>query len=189
MTALLLAACGQGEVPSGGASVAAPQVADVSGESAGAHGAQDANSPGGSQEESGLDARLWFPDADGNLAVESRVVRREPTPALQARALIDALLAGPGGDLTRAIPADTSVRALHIAADGTAYVDLSRTFETGLSAGSEDALLAVRSIVRTLTGGIPEVHRVRLLVEGEEVESLGGHLDLTRPLGPEGAQE
>jgi spore germination protein GerM len=176
--AVVLAGCGGESTPAG----ARPQVAGVSGEAAAAaQPGDEAETP------PQLDAQLWFPDSEGNLAVESRSITREPTPALQARALVQALVAGPLGDLTAGLPPDAAVRALHLDADGTVYLDMNQAFAAGLSSGSEDALLAVRSIVQTLAANVPEVRRVKFLVEGEETTHLGGHLDLSRPLEPEGA--
>jgi spore germination protein GerM len=83
------------------------------------------------------------------------------------------------------VPPDTSLRALYLGEDGTAYVDLDAAFARGLSGGSEDALIAVRSIASTLALSLPEVQRVKILIEGEEVNDLGGHLDLSQPLIPE----
>lgn len=177
MTAVVLAACGAGDNSPG---AARPQVAGVSGEAGATRPGDEGEAP------QPLDAQLWFPDAEGNLAVESRLMTREPAPALQARALVQALVSGPTGELTAALPSGAAVRALHLGSDGTAWLDMNQAFEDGLSAGSEDALLAVRSIVKTLTANVPEVHRVKFLVEGEESSSLGGHLDLSRPIEPEG---
>ena len=166
----------------------APGGADASNQSA---DAAASTSPAATEPnaEDQFPAQLYFPDAEGSLQVESRLIAREPTPALQARALVEALVAGPQGELTRALPADASVRALHLQPDGTVYLDMNQAFASGLSSGSEDALLAVRSIVQTLAGNVPEVHRVKFLVEGEESLALGGHLDLSRPISPEGRPE
>ncbi|MGH9867079.1 MAG: GerMN domain-containing protein [Candidatus Polarisedimenticolia bacterium] len=143
----------------------------------------------GAEAEDRLDAILYFADEEGRLTAEAREMHREPTPALQARALIEALASGPRTELTPVLPSDTAVRALHITADGTAYVDLNGAFVAGLQGGSEDTLLALRSLVETLAGNVDEIRRVKVLVEGEEARELGGHLDLSRPLAPRGSVE
>jgi spore germination protein GerM len=135
------------------------------------------------------DVVLYFVDENGDLAAEARSLRPQETPALQARALIEALVAGPRTGLEPLVPPDTAVRALHVRPDGTAYVDLNGAFAAGVSGGSEDALLAVRSIVETLTTNVPAIERVKILIEGDEPRALGGHLDLSHPLVPEGPRK
>jgi hypothetical protein len=42
--------------------------------------------------------------------------------------------------------------------------------------------LAVNSIARTLEANVPQVQRLKILIHGQEVETLAGHLDLTATL-------
>lgn len=64
--------------------------------------------------------------------------------------------------------------------NGTALVDLSREFTDNFHGGSETETLIVESILRTLSQ-FPNVKRVRLLVDGKSIDTLG-HLDLSGPL-------
>ena len=137
----------------------------------------------------GIAATLYFAESSGTLVAEARDIPDDGTPEARGRRVVEELLAGPKGErLDAVIPAGAELRALHLGADGTAYVDLTRAFRAGLAGGSEDALAAVWAITNSLTETVPEVQRVKILVEGEEVLDLGGHLDLSRPLAPgEGA--
>ncbi len=146
-----------------------------------ARGAVDA---AGSEEDQ-VTVALYFVNAEGDLVRESRRVEPAVTPALMARRLIEALAQGPREGLQPTLPPDTAVRAAHLGPDGTAYVDLDSAFSRGLMSGSRDALTAVRSLTETLAANIPECARVKILVEGDEVRDLGGHLDLSRPVVPE----
>ena len=51
--------------------------------------------------------------------------------------------------------------------------------------GSSEELAAVQSLVLTVTKNLPAVTRVILLVGGEPVETLAGHVDLTHPILPD----
>lgn len=51
--------------------------------------------------------------------------------------------------------------------------------------GSSEELGAVQSLVLTITKNLPAVTRVILLVGGEPVETLAGHVDLTHPIPPD----
>jgi hypothetical protein len=52
-------------------------------------------------------------------------------------------------------------------------------------AGSSEEVGAAQSLVLTVTKNLPAVTRVILLVGGEPVETLAGHVDLTHPLLPD----
>ncbi len=136
-------------------------------------------------EENRITVTLYFCGADGELSPERRDLAIETQRREQARLVMEALLQGPRTRLMRIIPTDTTLRALYLQPDGTAYVDLDAAFARGLEHGSEDALLAVRAITDTLAVNFPEVQRVKILVDGQEVRALGGHLDLSRPLAPD----
>ena len=84
-------------------------------------------------------------------------------------------------ELTSPLPAGTLVRAAFVDESGIAYISLSEQVVSGAPGGSSWELSAVYSIVNSLVRSLPEVKRVQLLVEGQEVESIGGHLDATRP--------
>lgn len=62
--------------------------------------------------------------------------------------------------------------------DGTAFVDFQ---SKGLSGGSLEERLLVDQIVETLVASFKEVEQVQFLVDGEVVESLMGHMDMTQP--------
>jgi hypothetical protein len=52
--------------------------------------------------------------------------------------------------------------------------------------GALDELLTVYSVVNAVTTNLPAVRAVQILVDGHEVDTLAGHVDLRRPL-PRGA--
>ena len=91
---------------------------------------------------------------------------------------------GDYADLTNPIPKGTRLLGLKIEGD-LATVNLSREFKTRFAGGSEEEALAIGVIVRT-AGQFPEIRRVRLLVEGKPIDSLG-HFDLSEPLDVDSA--
>jgi hypothetical protein len=72
------------------------------------------------------------------------------------------------------------VRAVFLLDDGVAVVDLSSQARTG--GGTDAEALRVYGLVDTITYNHPAVEAVQILVDGQEVDSLLGHLDLSRPL-------
>lgn len=66
---------------------------------------------------------------------------------------------------------------------GIATVDLSKEFVNNFTGGSDQEALTLNSIAHTVVNNSDEkVEKVRILVEGKTVESLGGHFDLTEPI-------
>lgn len=85
----------------------------------------------------------------------------------------------------RLFPEDTVVRGAFLLPDGTAFVDLGGpTLAQGWGAGTHQELMAVYSLVETVTANFAEVTRVRVLVEGVPAETLAGHISLAKSLTP-----
>ena len=130
-----------------------------------------------------IKARLFYVSEDGTrlTGVEREVVYGEG-PAAQAQLIINAQLAPVAAPLVSAVPPGTTLRALYLNAKGEAYVDLSRDVVTAHTGGSRDELLTIYTIVNALTSNLPAVRSVQVLVNGKEVDTLAGHVDLRRPL-------
>lgn len=79
------------------------------------------------------------------------------------------------------LPANTRLRAAFIDKHGTAHVSFSSELAKGASGGTARELAATYSVVNSLVRSLPEVERVQFLVEGREIESIGGHLDARFP--------
>src|SRR5262249_30598626 len=62
----------------------------------------------------------------------------------------------------------------------TGVADFSETLGTSTPSGIQSEQLAVDSIARTLEANVPEIKRLKILIHGQEVDTLAGHLDLTQ---------
>lgn len=100
------------------------------------------------------------------------------------RQTLEELANGPLGDLAPTIPPTSAVRSVQIQ-DDTAIVDMGAGLVDGLPKGSSAEMTAAYSIVNTVVYNFPAVKQVKLLIEGHEVPTLGGHLDLQKPLLPD----
>lgn len=152
---------------------------------------------GGSRGGAGVPAATAAPDPPGRRIKASllyvaedgmRLTRTERDVAFgestveQARQIIEAQIAPVVEPLVSAVPPGTKLRAIFVTEDGAAYVDFSREIASGHSGGSTNELLTVYTIVDVLGANLPAIHSVQLLVEGKQVETLAGHVDLRRPL-------
>jgi len=64
--------------------------------------------------------------------------------------------------------------------DGTAIADFSEAMATSTPSGIQSEQMAVDSIAKTLEANVPQVKWLKILIHGQEVDTLAGHLDLTR---------
>jgi hypothetical protein len=128
-------------------------------------------------------ARLFYVDEPGTTlrGVEQEVLYGEGT-AEQARRIIEAQIAPPPAPHVSAIPPGTKLRTVFFTKAGDIYVDLSAELQTNHPGGTMNETLTVYALVSALTSNLPAVTGVQILVDGKEVDTLAGHLDLRRPI-------
>ena len=130
-----------------------------------------------------IKAHLFYVTDDGTqlTSVERDVTYDEGTLE-QAKAIINAQIAPATEPLVSPVPAGTTLRALFVTPKGEAYVDLSHELAEAHPGGSLNELLTVYALVDALTVNLPAITAVQVLIDGKEVETLAGHVDLRRPL-------
>jgi spore germination protein GerM len=133
-----------------------------------------------------ISVKLYFPDREaGGLLAEEREVPFSSDLARQLRSVVEELVKGPRTALLPAFAPETRVLEVFVTPRGVAYVDLSQEAQLLPASGSQGELLCVYSLVDSVAANFPVVKRVQLLVEDKPVETLGGHVDLSRPLPPD----
>jgi spore germination protein GerM len=81
-----------------------------------------------------------------------------------------------------AIPRGTALRAFYVTERGDAFIDLNSQVSKGHPGGSFAEFLTVSALVNDVTANLPAVQRVQILIDGQQVDTLAGHVDLRRPL-------
>jgi germination protein M len=102
--------------------------------------------------------------------------------ATKAVRILEELVAGPtvqGAD--RTLPAGTRINSVVFDDTGEVFVDFSPELVRNHPGGSTGELYTIRSVVRTLALNFPDVERVRFLVDGQEIETIAGHIDASVP--------
>lgn len=128
-------------------------------------------------------ANLFFVADDGmTLVAEPSDVPFGASPSEQARHILEAQLAPAARGRLSAIPAGVKVHAIFFTSKGDAYVDLSRDIITGHPGGMLNEALTVYTIVSALTANVREITAVQILVDGKQIDTLAGHIDLRQPL-------
>jgi spore germination protein GerM len=131
----------------------------------------------------GEDLIIWFASRQEDALVsEKHRVPPQSTAFDRAKASLQELSAGPKGDALRTLSAEVNIRELFIDNYGTAYVDFSQAISQTHPGGPWAEMLTLRSVMQTLMTNVPEIKRVQILIEGREVETLAGHVDIRRPL-------
>ncbi|MDQ6799609.1 MAG: GerMN domain-containing protein [Acidobacteriota bacterium] len=130
---------------------------------------------------------LYYESPDLLLAPERRDLPLPENPAGALDLVMRELVKGSANTAVPSLlPVDTVVRGAYLLPDGTAFVDLGGpTLTQGWATGSHQELMAVYSVVQTVTANFPEAKKVRMLVNGEPAETLGGHVSLARSFVPQ----
>jgi hypothetical protein len=133
---------------------------------------------------------LFFaaPDGDGLMREGSEIDSCRNDLAACIRSTLAKLVSGPLGDLAPALPPSTIINSVQVQGD-TAYLDFSKELADGIPGGSSSEMTAVYAVVDTVSFNFPQIKKVKFLLDGRDVESLAGHLDLRMPLEPDFGME
>jgi spore germination protein GerM len=131
----------------------------------------------------GEELSIWFASQQEDaLVLEKRRVPPSLTALDRAKASLQELIAGPTSHALRTIPTEVKIRELFIDDQKTAYIDFSEALTQTHPGGPWAEMLTIRSIMQTLVANVPEIKRVQIIIEGREMETLAGHIDIRRPL-------
>lgn len=119
-------------------------------------------------------------DDDGTLRGESAQIPMPSGRQQRAEELLRALLSryldkdsphqmGPGAD----------IRSVYIVDPGVAVIDVNSAFADAHRSGVLVEELTVTSLIQTVSANIPNLLKVKILVEGKERDTLAGHADLS----------
>lgn len=143
-------------------------------------------SPSTAPQSTGLVAvTLFFASPDGSSLVrEGREI--EPCDQLDTclEEILEELINGPVGDLEPVLPLTGMFNSVKL--DGnTARVDFAQELLDGLPSGSSSELFAAYAVVDSICYNYPQVKQVVFTVDGKPLETLKGHLDISRPMAPD----
>jgi len=126
------------------------------------------------------------------LRAEERRILDVEDPMLMARQILNELIRGSEAEdpveigtdsedwapTWRTVPRETRLRQIYLLEDGTAVIDLSRQGLEQLAGGIQAEIAFIRAITRSLRENIPEIRRVRFVVEGKQQTTLAGHVSI-----------
>jgi len=121
--------------------------------------------------------KLFLPSDEGITIVERRI-QNNPLPVKMAEELAAEYLKGLKEGLN-----DTKLIGVYRDKRSIIYIDVSDEFRKNFSGDIRQEFELLKSLYQTITVNIPDTEDVRLLVDGKEIESLGGHFNALYPLG------
>jgi hypothetical protein len=123
-------------------------------------------------------ARLFAAGTDGLLHAREVELPRFSTTRGRAEALVQRIVEESG-----TFPENVQVLDVFVSGRGVAVINFTLDLLEGHSGGLRAEELTVYSLSHTLVESLPAIAEVRLLVEGQETETLAGHLDLRSGFG------
>ena len=127
---------------------------------------------------------LFFFDTESLRHVrEKRELRLSLELPDRLKQIIRALISGSDHGLTSTVPGGTFLYEAYVDAQSTAYLDFSRHLAEAHIGGTAAEIITIKSILQTVYVNFPEkIQSVQILIEGQEVNTIAGHLDISQPL-------
>jgi hypothetical protein len=126
-----------------------------------------------------VNAKIFWAAGSDRVAAVQVQLPLSADPVERSRQLLHELTVNPPTPGQRTIPADTALLGFYILPDGTAIADFSDALSSEMPSGILSEETAVNSIARTLESNVPMLRRLKILIHGQEVDTLAGNVDLT----------
>ena len=119
-------------------------------------------------------------DAPGELRAQSISIPLAAGRQQRAEGLLRGLLNFyTAKDSPHPLATGAQIRQVFLVDPGLVVIDVNSAFVEGQVSGVLAEELTIASLVQTLATNMPELTRVKILVDGKEQETLAGHADLT----------
>ena len=180
LISLLVFAAGCGTQAPGGAPSSSSTAASSSSGSADAQAASSSAAKQAADAQT-LTVNVYYPNEQGTKLLPSSRKIETGSSKDKYTAALESLMKGPTEKGQTAIfPKKAKLLSVTMK-NGTAVVNFSKELQTNFVGGSTGEEMLVGSIVNTLTE-FSEVKNVHILVEGKNIETLSGHMDLSLPI-------
>jgi spore germination protein GerM len=127
---------------------------------------------------------FFLREDDGMFVPETRSIPATGSLAKDAESALRELIKGSANGLPSAVPPEAKIEQVFVTKEGIAYADFSRDLILAHPSGSEAENSTVYAIVNTLAFNFKSIKKVFILVDGEEKETLDGHITLNRAFAP-----
>lgn len=108
-------------------------------------------------------------------------LNREPIDRLKS--IVNTLTKATPTNYRNPIPRGTVLNEVFIDTQKTVYLDFSHHLTNGHIGGTTAEYITISAILKTVFDNFPdEIRHIQLLVEGQEIETLTGHVNLSAPM-------
>ncbi len=80
---------------------------------------------------------------------------------------------------------DARLLDLYLDREGVIYMDFSDDLKKNYHMDISQELNFLSSLFNGIRSSVPRLKAMKILIEGKELESLGGHIDISKPIGAE----
>jgi Sporulation and spore germination len=135
-------------------------------------------------------AKIFWAAGPDQLAPTTIQLPLSADPVQRSKQLLRALIASAPTAEQRTLPSDAELLGFYVLPDGTAVADFSDAVASEIPSGILSEQMTVDSIVETLENNVSTLRRLKILIHGQETDTLAGHVDLTGyfDLNPAAAQ-
>jgi hypothetical protein len=126
-------------------------------------------------------AQMYWLSAASPVTLEASTIELplSADPVERSKQLLVALITNVPSPSQRTLPADAILLAFYLQPDGAGVADFSDALSAETPSGIQSEQLAIDSIARTLGANVNTIRRLKILIHGQEVDTLAGHLDLS----------
>ncbi|MEJ2696391.1 MAG: GerMN domain-containing protein [Candidatus Sulfobium sp.] len=133
--------------------------------------------PASAQEEDLFNLRMFYPVGNRLEMVEKVLPRRTKESAI-TEAVIEEYFKGPGEGEVSCIPENVKLLGLYNGGDHVLYVDLSDELRRNFQGDALQEYLLLQGLYESLISNLEGISDIKVLVDGKEIETLGGHIYL-----------
>ena len=126
-----------------------------------------------------VQAKIFWAAGPDRIAPVQVAMPLSAEPVKRAKQVLNELITDAPAADQRTLPADAVLLGFYILPDGTAIADFSDALASEIPSGILSEQMAVDSIRQTLENNVTGLSRLKILIHGQEVETLAGHVDLT----------
>jgi spore germination protein GerM len=146
---------------------------------------KSASAQGPSDEATGqedlFDLRMFYPIEGRIETIEKKLPRRTKQSTI-AEAVVEEYFMGPENGKASPIPQNVRLLGIYKGYDRILYVDLSDEVRRNFQGDALSEFLVLKGFYESLIANLQDIQDVKVLVEGREIETLGGHFYLNFPL-------